>query len=287
MTIMNGKEYRDELLEEYKNIIDKEKLQIRLDIILVGDDPASEVYVKNKLKAAEAVGINAVAHRLPSNSTTEKVISLIEKLNNDPVTTGIILQSPTPDSVDFDACASLIVPEKDVDGFTALNIDRLYHNDESLIPCTVKGIIRLLNHYGVDLEGKDVVIVGRGDIVGKPLALALTNRNATVTLCHSHTKDLGSHTKNADILISAVGKKDLIKEDMVKDGFIGVDVGILRVDGKLYGDFAFEEVAPHASLITPVPGGIGPMTVAMIMDNLITTKRKSLEQNNDFSPKQM
>lgn len=273
MTILDGKSYRDEKIREYKKTIEEEKLAIRLDIITVGDDAASEVYVRNKVKYATLVGIEVVTHKLEADIDEETLISLIDELNENDEVTGIILQSPIPKHLDFDACASRIVGYKDIDGFTANNIDRLYHNREELVPCTVKGIIALLEHYGINLEGKNVTIIGRGGIVGKPLSLALSNRNATVTLCHSKTVNLADHTMCADIVVSAVGRRNIVTKDMVKDGFIGIDVGINREDGKLYGDFDYENVKDKASFITPVPGGVGPMTVAMIIDNLIIAKR--------------
>ncbi len=274
MEIIDGKKVRDELLEEYAKQIDANNLKIRLDIIQVGDNSESNVYVRNKIKYASSIGIKAILHKLDENTTEDELVELIEELNNDEEVTGIILQSPIPSSLDFNYLAEMIKPEKDVDGFTNYNIEAIYHNRENILPCTVKGVIKLLEKYNVTLEGKRVVIVGRGEIVGKPLALALTNRNATVTLCHSHTKNLGDITRNADIIVSAVGRKDLITGDMVKDGFIGIDVGISVVDEKMYGDFAFDEVKDKAALITPVPGGVGPMTVAMIMDNLIEMRSK-------------
>lgn len=272
MKILDGKKYRDELLDEYKSQIESENLQIRLDIILVGNDYSSQIYVRNKIKYCEFVGIKTVLHHLDENIKEEELIELINDLNNDNSVTGIILQSPVPKHIDFKKCAGLIDSKKDIDGFTMKNIDSLYHNQELLVPCTVKGIIKLLEHYNIPIQGKNVVIVGRGEIVGKPLSLALTNRNATVTLCHSKTKNLGEITKNAEILISAVGKEKLITGDMVKNDFIGVDVGITRTsEGKICGDFDFENVKEKASYITPVPGGVGPMTIAMIIDNLIYT----------------
>lgn len=271
--IMDGKALRDKLLEEYKNIIVQESLNIKLAIILVGDNDASQVYVRNKVKFCESVGIKVDLHHLDSMTEEKELIELIDNLNKDADVTGIILQSPVPSQIDFNKCAEKIIAEKDIDGFTKDNVDALYLGNEKLIPCTVKGIIRLLEEYDVNLEGQNVVIIGRGEIVGKPLSLALTNRNATVTLCHSKTKDLGNITKSADIVISAAGKVDLINGDMVKDGFIGVDVGINRKDGKLCGDFDYENIKDKAKLITPVPGGVGPMTIAMIIDNLIWTKK--------------
>lgn len=283
MIKIDGKKYKSELLDEYREKIAKDKLEIRLDIIFVGDNSASEIYVKNKLEAAEYVGIKTNLHHLDENTTTKDVESLIKSLNEDRKVTGIILQSPVPSLVDFDYCAGLIDANKDIDGFTKSNIFALYNNDEELLPCTVKGIIKLLAHYDVKLEGKNVVIVGRSSIVGKPLALALINRNATVTVCHSKTQDLASYTKNADILISAVGKPGLITEDMVKDGFIGIDVGTTRVfdeslgKNRLKGDIDFEGTSKKAAYLTPVPGGVGPMTVACVIENLIEAKMNEKE----------
>lgn len=273
MTILDGKSYRDELLKEYKSTIEKENLKIRLDIIQIGDNKESDVYVRNKIKYSKEIGINPVLHHLDENVSEKDLKHLIDELNRNKEVTGIILQSPIPKHLDFEKMANLIDSKKDIDGFTTKNIDNLYHNKETLIPCTVKGIIKLLEHYGIDLDGKRIVIIGRGEIVGKPLALALTNRNATVTLCHSHTSDLSEYTKATDIIISAVGKPRLIKSDMVKNDSIGIDVGISVIDGKMYGDFDYENIKDKMSYITPVPGGVGPMTVAMIMENLIIAKK--------------
>lgn len=272
MIILDGKKYRDQLLEQYKKTILEEKLKIKLDIILIGDDPASLIYVKNKIKYAKMIGIETELHHLDEGTKESAVCDLIDKLNSDPSTTGIIIQSPTP-LLDFEKLSEHLLPAKDVDGLVSANIINLYHNKERILPCTVKGILMLLEFYNISLKGKNVTIIGRGDIVGKPLSLALANRGSTVTVCDEYTKNLSTHTKNADIIISAVGKKDLIKESMVSDGFIGIDVGITRVDNKIYGDFAFKETSKHASYITPVPGGIGPMTIALIMGNLIDMKR--------------
>ena len=273
--IMDGKALRDKLLNSYKEIIETEKLQIKLAIILVGDNDASAVYVRNKIKFCEEVGIKVDLHHLKESTSEEEVCTLIEELNAQKRVTGIILQSPVPSQIDFDRCAEKIISSKDIDGFTMANVDALYLGKEKLIPCTVKGIIRLLEEYGIDLEGKRVAIIGRGEIVGKPLALALSNRNATVTLCHSKTRDLGEITRLSDIVISAVGKPKLVTENMVKEGFVGIDVGINRENGKLCGDFDYDAIKDKASLITPVPGGVGPMTISMIIDNLIYAKKTS------------
>lgn len=276
MTIIDGVGLRDRMLEEYENIIQTENLKIRLDIITVGDDAASEVYVKNKVKYAGGCGIEVVRHKLDADVKTEELEELIDTLNAESSVTGIILQSPIPKHLDFDFLSGKIDYRKDVDGFTKENVYRMYQGRECLMPCTVKGIMKLLEHYDIDLKGKNVCVVGRGAIVGKPLAVALTNADATVTLCHSKTCDLASHTKVADIIVCAVGKKGLITADMVKEGFIGIDVGINRENGKLYGDFDYENVVSKASYMTPVPGGVGPMTIAMIIDNLIKAKKKQI-----------
>lgn len=276
MTIIDGVGLRDRMLEEYENIIQTENLKIRLDIITVGDDMASEVYVKNKVKYAGGCGIEVVRHKLAADVKTEELEELIDTLNAEVCVTGIILQSPIPKHLDFDFLSGKIDYRKDVDGFTKENVYRMYQGRECLMPCTVKGIMKLLEHYDIDLKGKNVCVVGRGAIVGKPLAVALTNADATVTLCHSKTCDLASHTKVADIIVCAVGKKGLITADMVKEGFIGIDVGINRENGKLYGDFDYENVVSKASYMTPVPGGVGPMTIAMIIDNLIKAKKMQI-----------
>lgn len=283
MTILDGNKYRDELIEQYRNTVKKEKLAIKLAIIYVGDNPASAVYVGSKVKYAELAGMEAEVYKLNGDATTREVQNLISELNDDKTVTGIILQSPAG-NVDFDACAGMIDPQKDIDGFTSINTFALYNGDELLLPCTVKGIIKLLMRYKIELKGKNVVIVGRGKIVGKPLAIALSNRDATVTLCHSKTENLEEFTKRADILISAVGKPGLITGEMVKEGFIGIDVGTTRVKveengevkNKLKGDFVFDEVSKKASFITPVPGGVGPMTVACVIGNLLKAKELEL-----------
>lgn len=274
MEIIDGKSLRDKLLKEYANIIKVNNLKIRLDIIQVGDNSESNVYIRNKIKYVGNIGIKVILHKLDENTDEEDVKNLIEELNDNSEVTGIILQSPLPKALDFNHLVEMINPNKDVDGFTSYNIESLYHNRENILPCTVKGVLKLLESYNITLEGTNIVVIGRGEIVGKPLALALINRNATVTLCHSYTKNLKAITKNADIIISAVGKKKLIRRDMVKDEFIGIDVGISIEDGKMYGDFDYEDVKMKSRAITPTPGGVGPMTVAMIADNLIEMRSK-------------
>ena len=272
MTIMDGKKLRDKILDEVKDKIKKNNLKLKLAIILVGDNEASKIYVRNKEKACEYVGIKCDKYLLDKSTSEDEVIGLTEKLNDDEEVTGIILQSPVPNHIDFDKCVGTIKYYKDVDGFTKDNIYNLYMNKEGLIPCTVKGIIRLLDEYKIEIEGKHVVIVGRGNIVGKPLSHAMMNRNATVSVCHSKTKNLDEICRTADILVSAVGRPNLITKEMVKDGAIVIDVGISRVDNKVVGDTSFDEIKDKCLFITPVPGGVGPMTVAMIMENLLIAK---------------
>ena len=272
MNLLDGKKVRDEVLEDLKQKIAENNLAIKLAIILVGNNEASKIYIRNKEKACKNVGIEVEKHLLDEKTREEDLIDLINKLNEDASVTGIILQSPVPSHIDFDKCSGLIKASKDVDGFTEENIYNLYLGNDTIMPCTVKGIIRLLEYYDIPLEGANVVIVGRGNIVGHPLSLALINKNATVTVAHSKTKDLSNVTKNADILISATGVAHLITRDMVKPGAVVVDVGVSRIDGHIVGDVDFDNVKDVASWITPNPGGVGPMTVAMIIDNLFMMK---------------
>lgn len=267
--ILDGKKLRDELLVQYKEKIKEEKLNITLAIILVGNNEASKLYIKNKEKYCTEVGIKVDKYLLDEDTSEEVLINLIKDLNEDEKVTGIILQSPVPDGIDFDKCSGMILPSKDVDGFTKDNVYNLYLNKKSILPCTVKGIIKLLEHYNIEINGKNVAIIGRGNIVGKPLAMALENRNATVSLLHSKTKDLKMFTKDADIVVVACGIPKLLKKEMIKEGSVVIDVGISRVDGKIVGDIDFDNIKDIALFVTPNPGGIGPMTIAMIIDNLI------------------
>ncbi|CDE50275.1 bifunctional protein FolD [Firmicutes bacterium CAG:460] len=267
--ILDGKKLRDELLVQYKEKIKEEKLNITLAIILVGNNEASKLYIKNKEKYCTEVGIKVDKYLLDEDTSEEVLINLIKDLNEDEKVTGIILQSPVPDGIDFDKCSGMILPSKDVDGFTKDNVYNLYLNKKSILPCTVKGIIKLLEYYNIEINGKNVAIIGRGNIVGKPLAMALENRNATVSLLHSKTKDLKMFTKDADIVVVACGIPKLLKKEMIKEGSVVIDVGISRVDGKIVGDIDFDNIKDIALFVTPNPGGIGPMTIAMIIDNLI------------------
>lgn len=270
--ILDGKKVKDELLDKMQEKITKNNLQIKLAIILVGNNPASQIYIKNKEKACNYVGIEVEKYVLEETITEKYLLELIDQLNKDSSVTGIILQSPIPKHLDFDKCSNYIIPSKDVDGFTKENIYKLYLGQKTILPCTVKGIIKLLEIYDIPIEGANVVIVGRGNIVGHPLSLALLNKNATVTVSHSKTKNLLDVTRQADILISATGIPHLIKKDYVKKGAVVVDVGVSRIDGKIVGDVDFENIKTVCSFITPNPGGVGPMTVAMIIDNLIEMK---------------
>lgn len=267
--ILDGKKLRDELLVQYKEKIKEEKLNITLAIILVGNNEASKLYIKNKEKYCTEVGIKVDKYLLDEDTSEEVLINLIKDLNEDEKVTGIILQSPVPNGIDFDKCSGMILPSKDVDGFTKDNVYNLYLNKKSILPCTVKGIIKLLEYYNIEINGKNVAIIGRGNIVGKPLAMALENRNATVSLLHSKTKDLKMFTKDADIVVVACGIPKLLKKEMIKEGSVVIDVGISRVGGKIVGDIDFDNIKDIALFVTPNPGGIGPMTIAMIIDNLI------------------
>ena len=267
--ILDGKTLKQKILDENKEIINNNNYKIKLAIILVGNNEASKIYIKNKELACNYVGIKVDKYLLDEKTKEEDLIKLINKLNSDNEITGIILQSPVPSQIDFNKCSGLINAKKDVDGFTKENIYNLYLGVDTILPCTVKGIIKLLEEYKIKISGENVVIVGRGNIVGHPLGLAMLNKDATVTIAHSKTKNLKDITKNADILISATGIPHLIKEDMVKENATIIDVGVAKIDGKIVGDVDFLNVSKKASYITPNPGGVGPMTVAMIIDNLI------------------
>ena len=272
--ILDGKalsqKIREEIKKEVESYIKKGFRRPSLAVILVGNDPASVVYVSNKRKACEKVGINSLFYHLDEKTDEEKLLGLIYELNMNEEVDGILVQLPLPKHIDQNKVILSISPEKDVDGFHPINMGKLAGFIEGgFIPCTPLGIDILLREYGIDVKGKDVVIVGAGFIVGRPLSLLMLWRNATVTVCHIHTKDLKKHTKEADILISATGVPHLIKEDMVKEGAVVIDVGISRVKGKIVGDVDFENVKDKVSAITPVPGGVGPMTVTALLLNTL------------------
>lgn len=268
MTILDGKQLRDKKIEELKNELRELKEKLGLAVIQVGNDEASNVYVKQKENLAKNLGYEFIHEKLDESITTNELINYIETLNYHDYIDGIIVQMPLPKHIDEKLVQNSIDPFKDVDGLTFINQGKLLSGEETLIPCTPKGVIDLLQEYNIEIEGKNIVVVGRSVLVGKPLSILLTNRNATVTLCHSKTINLSEYTKEADILISAVGKKHIITEDMVKNNAVVIDVGITRVDGKLYGDVDFDNVVNKASFITPVPGGVGPMTVYELMNNV-------------------
>lgn len=250
-----------------------------LTVILVGEDPASQVYVRNKMLACERLGIHSKTITLPADVTQKNLESTIKIENKDQSIHGILVQLPLPSNLDSESVLDLISPEKDVDGFNNINIGKLMRGLETTIACTPKGAINMIKSTGIDISGKEAVIVGRSNIVGKPMAMLLMQENATVTVCHSKTKDLKSHTKNADILVAAIGKPNFITVDMVKPGAIVIDVGINRVNGKLCGDVDFEHVKEVAGAITPVPGGVGKMTIAMLMENTVQAAEKVASLN--------
>lgn len=245
-----------------------------LAVILVGNDPASAVYVKNKQKACFETGITPIQLTFPENISEEELLAQIDRLNSDPSVHGILVQLPLPHQISAANVIARIKPEKDVDAFTYDSVGRIVDGKYSFLPCTPAGIMKLLEYYNVEIAGKECVVIGRSNIVGKPMALLLLNANGTVTVCHSKTANLEEVTRRADILVAAVGKRGFVTADMVKPGAVVVDVGINRAeDGKLYGDVEFEAVSEIASLITPVPGGVGPMTITMLMQNTVTAAR--------------
>ena len=274
MEILNGKELakkiRTELKEEVLNLKEKLGKVPGLAIILVGDNPASRIYVNSKIKGCQEIGIESFEYCLDANITEKELLEVIEKLNNDDKVNGILVQLPLPAHIDEKSVISKIALEKDVDGFKPENLGMLFLNDKNaLVSCTPAGIMRILDEYKINLEGKDAVIVGRSNIVGKPLAGLFINAGATVTICNSKTKNLCEKTKNADVVVMAVGKAKLLTSDMVKEGAIVVDVGINRTQDGIVGDVDYDNVAPKCSYITPVPGGVGPMTVAMLFSNTL------------------
>ncbi len=269
--IMNGKELSLKIKENLKKEVEKLDPKPSLVVIQVGEDPASSIYVNSKAKLAREIGYEFEHAKFDENVSEEELIQKIEYINSSDSINGVIVQLPIPKHLDANKIINKINPTKDIDGLTELNAGKLLTSKASLVSCTPKGIITLLKEYNVPFEGKHVVIVGRSNLVGKPLIGLCLNENATVTVCHSKTKDLAKVTKKADILIVAVGKAKLITADYVRKGAVVVDVGINRVDGKLYGDVDFESVSKKAKLITPVPGGVGPMTTISLMENVLVS----------------
>lgn len=268
--IIDGKKISAQVKDECKERVAKEGMDVTLAVIQVGNDPASTVYVGNKKKACEYIGIHSLAYELPEETTEEELLDLVRELNEKESVNGILVQLPLPSHINEDKVIETISPKKDVDGFHPQSVGALSIGQPGFVSCTPAGIIELLKRSGVEMDGKECVIVGRSNIVGKPMAMLMLRENATVTVCHSHTKDLKEVTKRADILIVAIGKPKFITADYVKEGAVVIDVGIHRDENnKLCGDVRYEEVAEKASAITPVPGGVGPMTIAMLMSNCV------------------
>ena len=283
MEHLDGKKLAQTIRNELKNDISALALSgvvPGLAVILVGDDPASHAYVGMKAKACKEVGIYSITHEMPSSISQDEILSTIEMMNNNPHIHGILVQLPLPAHIDTTKVLQAITPSKDVDGFHPYNVGRLVAGLDSFVPCTPLGVMKLLDAYRIDVKGMNAVVVGASNIVGKPMASLLLNANATVDICHIYTKDLASHTRNADILCVGVGKAGLIREDMVKEGAIVIDIGINKVGDKLVGDVDYEAVAPKCSYITPVPGGVGPMTIAMLLSNTVKAAKNLLESKN-------
>lgn len=271
--LLMGKEVSARIKGELKTEVEalKEKgINPGLAVIIVGDDPASRVYVNNKKKACEEIGIYSEEYALPAETKQEELIELIEKLNNDDKISGILVQLPLPKGLDEEAVINTINPKKDVDAFHPVNVGKIMVGNYDFVPCTPAGVMELIHESGIDPAGKECVVVGRSNIVGKPQAMLLLHKNGTVTICHSKTKDLAERTKNADILVVAVGRPNFVTGDMIKPGAVVIDVGINRLENKkLVGDVDFESAEKVAGAITPVPGGVGPMTIAMLMKNTV------------------
>lgn len=273
--VLSGKSVAEHIKSQVKDEIANLDFEVTLAVIVVGDDPASKVYVNNKKKACEQVGIKSDVYTLPEGTSEETLLNLIDMLNIADCVHGILVQLPLPKHIDSNKVLERIDPRKDVDGFTAVNTGKLWLGEYDIAPCTAIGIIELLDYYGIDIAGKNCVVIGRSNVVGKPVAALLLERDATVTICHSKTKDLYKHASQADILISAVGKPKFIAWGLIKQGAVVIDVGINRDEnGKLCGDVDVENVKDKIGALTPVPGGVGPLTVAMLMKNTLEAAKK-------------
>ena len=283
MKILDGKAVSIKVKESVKVRADELKkfgIEPTLAVVLVGEDKASQTYVRAKEKACNEYGIKSVAHRLSENTTQNELLALINVLNLDDSIHGILVQLPLPKHIDTNVVLAAIDPQKDVDGFHAVNVGKLVSGLDGFVPCTPLGVMEILKEYGIDVAGLNAVVIGRSNIVGKPMANLLLNASATVTVTHSKTKNLKEICKNADLIVAAIGKPFFLKADMVKDGAVVVDVGINRLDdGRLVGDVDFDEVAPKCSYITPVPGGVGPMTIAMLLNNTILAAQAKIAKN--------
>ncbi|MBQ2308225.1 MAG: bifunctional methylenetetrahydrofolate dehydrogenase/methenyltetrahydrofolate cyclohydrolase FolD [Clostridia bacterium] len=279
--IINGKEIsatiRSEIKEATEKLVAESGVRPGLAVIIVGEDPASQVYVRNKKRACDEVGFYSESYELPENTTQEELNALVDRLNKDDKIHGILCQLPLPKHLDENEVIMRIDPKKDVDAFHPENVGKIMIGDYSFLPCTPAGVMALLERSGIDVCGKECVVVGRSNIVGKPQAMLLLHANGTVTICHSRTKNLAEVCRRADILVAAIGKADFFTGDMIKDGAVVIDVGMnRRADGKLTGDVDFASVEPKASYITPVPGGVGPMTITMLMQNTLTAAKNTL-----------
>ena len=281
MTIIDGKALSDKILKEIEN--EHSELQAKvgrkagLAVIIVGENPASQIYVRNKIRACERVGFHSETIRFDENITEENLLLEIEKLNNDSNIDGILVQLPIPKHIDGLKIINAISAEKDVDGFHTTNIGKMMIGDETgFLPCTPAGVIQMFEEYNIDLEGKDVLVIGQSNIVGKPMTLLLINKRATVQVCNSKTKNLPEKLQKADVVVAAAGSPKLVKGSDVKEGVVVIDIGINRVDGKICGDVDFEEVSQKASYITPVPGGVGPMTIAMLIKNTFKSYKQKV-----------
>ncbi|MBS5828019.1 bifunctional methylenetetrahydrofolate dehydrogenase/methenyltetrahydrofolate cyclohydrolase FolD [Campylobacter concisus] len=283
MKILDGKAVSLKVKESVKVRADELKkfgVEPTLAVVLVGEDKASQTYVRAKEKACNEYGIKSVAHRLSENTTQNELLALINVLNLDDSIHGILVQLPLPRHIDTNVVLAAIDPRKDVDGFHAVNVGKLVSGLDGFVPCTPLGVMEILKEYGIEVAGLNAVVIGRSNIVGKPMANLLLNASATVTVTHSKTKNLKEICKNADLIVAAIGKPFFLKADMVKDGAVVVDVGINRLDdGRLVGDVDFDEVAPKCSYITPVPGGVGPMTIAMLLNNTILAAQAKIAKN--------
>ncbi len=272
--IIDGKAVSQKVKDEIRAEIERDNLSIGLAVVIVGNNQASRVYVNNKKKACEVCGIKSYEYALPEETTEEQLLELVDTLNEDKNINGILVQLPLPKQINEEKIIERISPLKDVDAFHATNVGKIMIGNYAFLPCTPAGVMELIHSTGTEISGKECVVIGRSNIVGKPMAMLLLHENATVTICHSRTKDLAEVCRRADILVSAVGKADFVTADMVKDGAVVIDVGMNRnADGKLCGDVKYDEVEPKASCITPVPGGVGPMTIAMLMKNTLMAKK--------------
>ncbi len=279
--ILDGKavsqRVKNALKDETEKFVEKYGIRPGLAVVIVGDDPASRVYVNSKKKACAEIGYYSEEHALPESTTEGELLSLVEKLNGDEKIHGILVQLPLPKHIDEEKIINAINPKKDVDAFHPVNVGKIMIGNFDFLPCTPAGVMELINEAGIDLTGKNCVVVGRSNIVGKPQAMLLLHKNATVTICHSKTKNIKEITKNADVLVAAVGRAQMFDGDYIKDGAVVIDVGMNRLENKkLVGDVDFESAAKKASYITPVPGGVGPMTIAMLMKNTLTAAKNAV-----------